>query len=110
VEIRSYRLRPGSAAEFDRLANGESLPMLRRQGIDVVAFAPSLTDPDAYYLMRAYASLDELERSEAEFYGSAEWSRGPREAILACIDHYISIVTELDDVTIDGLRGTSTRL
>jgi hypothetical protein len=59
------------------------------------------------YLMRAYASLEELERSEA-FYGSVEWCQGPREAIMACIDRYISIVTEMDDVTIDGLRGKST--
>ena len=106
VEIRSYELEHGTAAEFDRLVREASVPMLRRQGVDVVAFGPSLHDEDAYYLMRAYASLEDLERSEADFYGSDEWRLGPREAILACIDSYASIVIEMDDTTVDGLRRT----
>ncbi len=52
VEIRSYRLKPGTAGEFDRLVREVSVPMLRRGGIDVVACGPSLRDEDAYYLMR----------------------------------------------------------
>jgi len=78
--------------------------MLHRRGVDVVAFGPSLRDEDAYYLMRAYPSLEELERSEEEFYSSDEWRRGPREAILACIDSYTSIVIEMDRATVDRLR------
>jgi hypothetical protein len=42
VEIRCYELKPGTAVEFDRLVTGESVPMLRRHGIDVLAFGPSL--------------------------------------------------------------------
>jgi hypothetical protein len=103
VEIRSYRLKPGTAAEFDRLVREISVPMLRRGGIDVVACGPSLRD-DAYYLMRAYASLDDLELSEAAFYGSDAWRLGPREAVLACIDTYTSIVIEVDGGTVEGLR------
>ncbi len=80
--------------------------MLRRHGIDAVSFGPSLGDRDAYYLMRAYASLEDLERSDAAFYGSDEWRVGPREAILACIDSYASIVIEMDGATVDGLRRT----
>jgi hypothetical protein len=107
VEIRSYQLKAGSSAEFARLVAGESVPMLRRHGIDVLAFGPSLHDGDAYHLIRAYADLEQLERSEAEFYASDEWRLGPREAILACIDRYTSIVVEMDDVSIKGLRRPS---
>jgi hypothetical protein len=109
VEIRSYRLKPGTAAEFDLLVTGTSAPMLRRWGIDVVAFGPSLLDGDSYYLIRAYASAKDLERSEAAFYGSDEWRLGPRGAVLACIEHYTSIVIEMDEVTIDRLRRSSQR-
>jgi len=104
LEIRIYELKPGTAEEFDRLVEGESVPMLRRHGIDVVAFGPSLHNEETYCLMRAYAGLKELERSEADFYGSDQWRLGPREAILARIDRYASIVIELDDVAIDALR------
>jgi len=104
VEIRSYRLKPGTAGEFDRLVREVSVPVLRRGGIDVVACGPSLRDEDAYYLMRAYASLDDLELSEAAFYGSDAGRLGPREAVLACIDTYTSIVIEVDGGTVEGLR------
>jgi hypothetical protein len=104
VEIRSYRLRPGTAEAFDRLVTGTSVAMLRRQEIDVVAFGASLQDKQAYYLMRAYASLEDLERREAAFYGSDEWRHGPRSAILACIENYTSVVIEMDDATVEGLR------
>ncbi len=69
----------------------------------MVACGPSLHD-DAYYLMRAYASLDDLELSEAAFYGSDAGRLGPREAVLACIDTYTSIVIEVDGGTVEGLR------
>jgi hypothetical protein len=104
VEIRSYLLKPGTAAEFDRLVAGVTAPMLRRWQVDVVAFGPSLRDRHAYYLMRAYDSPEDLERSEAAFYGSDEWRLGPRHAILACIDSYISIVIEMDGAAVEGLR------
>jgi hypothetical protein len=47
LEIRTYRLRPGSGAAFHRTVVKESVPMLERWGVDVVAFGPSLDDDDA---------------------------------------------------------------
>jgi hypothetical protein len=105
VEIRSYKLKPGALQEYDRLVTEASVPMLRRWGVDVVAFGPSLRDMDAYYLMRAYSSLEDLERSEAAFYGSDEWRLGPRQATLACIESYTSIVIEMDGATVERLRS-----
>ena len=92
MEIRVYTLRPGSGAEFHRLVVEESLPMLERWGIEVVAFGPSLDDEDSYYLIRAYSSVAELERSQASFYGSDEWRHGPRAAIVSRIESDISVV------------------
>ena len=56
VEIRSYNLKPGTRAEFHRVASAE-IPMLKRWGVDVVTFGPSPHDSDIYYLIRAYQSL-----------------------------------------------------
>jgi hypothetical protein len=92
VEIRTYRLEPGSGAAFHRLVVEESMPMLERWSVEVVAFGPSLDDEDLYYLIRAYPSLDELQRSQDAFYGSDEWRNGPREAIVSKIESDISVV------------------
>ena len=86
VEIRTYKLRPGSGAEFHRSVVEESVPMLQRWGVDVVAFGPSLDDDDSYYLIRSYPSLEERQRSQDAFYGSDEWRHGPREAIVSRIE------------------------
>src|SRR5258705_2807712 len=100
VEIRSYNLKSGTRDRFHQLFLREALPMLQRWKVDVVAYGASLHDTDSYYLMRAYSSVDERQRSEDAFYGSDEWKNGPREAILAGIDSYATTVIRVDDATL----------
>lgn len=104
IEIRSYNLKPDTRDQFHRLMREQSLPLLQRWHTDVVAFGPSPQDEISYYLIRAYADLADLERSQEAFYGSDDWRHGPREAILACIDTYTSIILPVDDATLQGLR------
>ncbi len=66
--------------------------MLERWGVEVVTFGPSLDDEDAYYLIRAYPSSAELQRSQDAFYGSDEWRQGPREAVVSLIESSSSVV------------------
>src|SRR6185503_9532380 len=106
VEIRSYNLKPGTREHFHRLFEREALPMLERWKVDVVAYGPSLHDGDSYYLMRSFPSVEDRQRSEDAFYGSDEWRQGPREAVLAAIESYTTVVVRLDDATLRGLRGT----
>jgi ketosteroid isomerase-like protein len=106
VEVRSYNLKPGTRERFHHTFLSEALPMLKRFQVDVVAYGPSLHDSDSYYLMRSFASVEERERSEDAFYGSEEWRQGPREAILADIASYTTVVVGLDDAALEGLRRT----
>ncbi len=105
VEIRSIALKPGTHEEFQRRYTGQALPLLKRWNIDVVAHGPSLHAEDSYYVIRCFDSLAEREQHEDAFYSSADWRQGPREAILALIENYVDTVLELDDVTVQGLRG-----
>lgn len=104
LEIRSYNLKPGTRARFHALVNEQSLPMLKRWGVDVVAYGPSPHDEGSYFLMRSYASLEDRQQSQDAFYSSAEWREGPREAIISLIDSDTSIVIEVDEATLQGLR------
>ncbi len=104
VEIRAYNLKPGTRALFHQLVVEQAVPMLKRWKVDVVTYGPSPHDDDSYYLIRAYPDLEVLRQSEDAFYGSAEWREGPREAILAHIDSYTTIVIPMDDATLEGLR------
>ena len=104
VEFRGYNLQPGTRAEFHRLMSEVSLPMLQRWDVDVVEFGPSLHDDTSYYLIRAYASLEERQRSQDAFYASAEWKEGPRKDILSRIESYTSAVIEMDETAVDVMR------
>jgi quinol monooxygenase YgiN len=64
VAIRSYKLKPDSADVFHALVAEQSVPLHRAAGIDVVACGTSLHDADAYFLIRAYESMEHLQRSQ----------------------------------------------
>jgi hypothetical protein len=106
VEIRSYKLKPGSGPEYHRLMAEAALPLLVAQRVDVVAYGQSRHDRDAYYLIRAFDSLEHRDSAEEAFYGSAAWRQGPREAVLALIETYTEFVIELDEPTVNGLRAS----
>jgi len=104
VEIRSYNLKPNTRDLFHQLFVERALPMLQNWNVDVVAFGASPHDEDSYYLIRRYDSLAHREQSQDAFYGSDEWKLGPRESILALIENYTSIVLELEEAMLNGLR------
>lgn len=108
LEIRTYRLKPGTRDEFVRLMREVAVPLLTEAGIDTVRCGRSLVDEDGSeeaYLMRAFPSLQALEAQETAFYGGEAWRRGPREAILACIESYHSITIEAPAAAVDALRA-----
>jgi hypothetical protein len=105
VEVRSYNLKPGTRDRFHQRFMRDSLPMLKRWNVDVVAYGPSLHDSDSWYLMRGFAGVEARRRSEDAFYGSDEWKKGPREATLADIESYTTVVLSLDAAAIKGLRA-----
>jgi hypothetical protein len=92
IEIRSYNLKSGTRDQFHKLFVEQALPMLKRWKVEVVSYGPSLHDEDSYFLLRAYSSLEERQKSQDAFYGSDEWKQGPRESILALIVNYTTIV------------------
>jgi len=107
LEIRTYRLKPGTRDEFVRLMREESLPLLKKWGVDVVDAGASLVAEDGAeeaYLVRAFSSIEEREKQEAAFYGSDEWRRGPREAVISRIESYHTIVIEASAEAVRALR------
>jgi hypothetical protein len=105
VEIRAYRLKPGTRADFHVAASELAVPMVRTYGMDVVAHGPVPNDPDGYFLVRSFASLAQLTAQEDEFYGSVRWREGPREALVSRIETYIDTLLWLSPAAIDDLRA-----
>ena len=105
VEIRAYRLKPGTLDDFHTAVTQRALPMVRAFGMDVVAHGPVPNDANGYFLVRSFASLAELTAQEEEFYGSAPWREGPREALVSRIETYLDTLLWLSPAAIDDLRA-----
>jgi hypothetical protein len=87
IEILTLSLKPNSRDKFHQLYVTESLPLLKKWKIEVVAHGPSQHDENTYYVIRSFKSLEDRQKVEDAFYGSDEWRNGPRTAILALIEH-----------------------
>jgi hypothetical protein len=106
LEIRTYRLKPGSREDFVRILREEAVPLLHQFGIQVVDCGPSLVDEDGMeeaYLIRAFASLEERDTLEEAFYGSAAWRDGPRTGIVTPIEAYHTVVLEAPEAAVSAL-------
>jgi hypothetical protein len=104
VEILLYTLKSGTGSEFHKIMNEVSVPLHRNVRMDVVSYGNSLHDPDAYYLIRAYDSLDHLNSSQDAFYKSEEWRRGPRTDIIKRIGISLKSIVVLDLEAVEALR------
>jgi NIPSNAP protein len=103
LEIRTYRLRPGTTESFVA-AMAQAVVLLAEFGIDVVAYGASLVREDGHeeaYLIRSFESVEAHEAQEDRFYSSAQWRDGPRAAVVSCIESYHSVV--LDTSALSGL-------
>ena len=104
VEVRSYRLKPDCAERFVAAVR-TALPLVRASGMDVVAFGRSDHEQESFFLIRAYASREQLVAQQDAFYGSAVWREGPRQALVDCLDSYLNTLLRLPDAAIDALRA-----
>jgi hypothetical protein len=92
IEILSLNLKPGTRDKFHQLLVTESFPLQKKWKIKIVANGPSLHDENSYYVIRAFESLEDRQKKEDDFYGSDDWQKGPRTAMLSLIDNYAMTV------------------
>ncbi|MEY2223362.1 NIPSNAP family protein [Klebsiella variicola] len=104
IEILQYTLKKGSGEEFHQIMREVSVPLHARNGIDVVAYGNSLHDADSYYLIRAFDSEEEMKSVLEDFYASAGWRSGPREAIISRIEVSLKSVLMLPQIAVNELR------
>lgn len=106
IEIRTYKLKPGSAERFV-LAFQDALPVIRASGMDVVAFGRSDHEHESFYLVRAYKDRAHLEAQQGAFYASDTWRKGPREPLVACIEDYLNTLLWLSEQSVEDLRANN---
>lgn len=102
IEIRTYSIKPGKRNDFHDLVT-KTLPLLKKYKIKVVRYGPSLHDSTSYVLIRSFKSLEERENLEDAFYGSDEWKSGSRDAVMALIENYATMVMPVNKKVVSNL-------
>jgi len=92
LDVRTYRCVPGGRDELVRIMADGTVPMLRRDGIEVLAYGPSLRDGDHAFLIRRFPSAAVREEQLERFYGSDEFVGTYEEQVMALIDAYHVVV------------------
>jgi quinol monooxygenase YgiN len=109
LEIRTYRLKPGTLAAFHDAMHDLAVPMIRSAGMDVVAYGKSDHEEETYFLIRSYASRESLEAEQATFYGSSQWRDGPRSALVDRIDAYVNTLVWISTLGVEDIRAHNTQ-
>jgi hypothetical protein len=102
LELRVFKLHPGTREEFDRVSREDTVPLMRKIGITVVAFGPSLYDEDSSYLLRAFD--DEQQRVElgGSLYELPEWEQYD-EPVMKMIADYHTVVFPMSAEAIEHM-------
>ncbi|MFZ0452326.1 MAG: hypothetical protein WAM24_01160 [Ignavibacteriaceae bacterium] len=98
IEILILNIKEGMREEFHNVYVTQSLPLLKKWKINVVAHGKSLHNENTYYVIRLFKSLEDRQKSEDAFYGSEEWEKGPREAIISKIESSAEMVVKPENL------------
>jgi quinol monooxygenase YgiN len=104
LEIRTYRLKPGTVDAFHNAVHTKAIPMLIAKGMDVVAYGRSDHEEQTYFLIRAYANRAALESEQTAFYGSDDWKSGPRSSLVDLIESYMNTLIWASPQAVESMR------
>lgn len=96
VEMRTYKLKPGTRPEFLEIFRTRSLPAHREIGMKILGPFLSIEDPDVFFFMRAFPDLESREPMKASFYESALWKDELEAKLMPMIEKYDVVLVEAD--------------
>ncbi len=107
LEIRLYKIRPGTREEFHRISVDGTIPLMRGLGITVVTHGPSRNNENGYFLLRAFPSEQERVELSQSLYETEEWAAKYDEPVTAMIEDYATTVLPAPREAIRLLTGTA---
>ena len=104
LEIRLFNLKPGTGSEFYRVADEGTVPLMRRFGIHVLGYYQSTTNPDAFFLVRAFRDAEDRKEVSEVFYASPEWL-AYEDTVMGMVSDYHMVTTTVTGENLDKLSG-----
>lgn len=105
VELRLFKLQPGTREEFHRVSH-ETVLLMRECGITVLAYGPSLNEDDAYYLVRLFPSEEQRTVLSQSLYARPEWEKYD-EPVMGMIADYHTVVMPATSAVVEAMSTGS---
>ena len=97
VEMRSYKLNPGTRAHFLEVFRTRTLPAHDAIGMKVLGPFLAIDDPDAFFFMRGFPDLASREPMKAQFYEGELWKGELESLLMPMIERYEVVVVDDPD-------------
>jgi hypothetical protein len=98
VEMRTYHLKPGARPRFLEIFRTQSVPAHQAIGMKILGPFLSLEDPDTFFFMRAFPTLDAREPMKAKFYEGELWKSELENQLMPMLEKYeVTLVDDPDE-------------
>jgi heme-degrading monooxygenase HmoA len=88
IEMRTYKLKPGTREEFLEIFRAKSMPAHAEIGMKILGPWLSLAGPDTFFFMRGFPDLASREPMKAKFYEGELWKRELEQVLMPMIEKY----------------------
>ena len=98
IEMRTYKLKPGTRAQFLEIFRSKCVPAHTDIGMKILGPFASVEDPDMFFFMRGFPDLASREPMKAKFYDGELWKGELEDLMMPLIEKY-------DVVLVDDSEG-----
>ena len=94
IEMRIYKTKPGTRAEFLAIFRSKSIPAHKEIGMKILGPFLSVEDPDTFFFMRGFPDRTTREPMKAKFYEGELWKRELENVLLPMLEKYDVVLVE----------------
>jgi hypothetical protein len=94
VEMRTYKLKPGTRERFLKIFRSRTLPAHAEIGMRILGPFLSVEDDDAFFFMRGFPDLASREPMKARFYEGELWKEELEAVLMPMIEKYDVVVVD----------------
>ena len=97
MEMRTYKLKPGTRAEFLQIFRAKSMPAHAAIGMKILGPFLSIEDPDMFFFMRGFPDLPSREPMKAQFYEGELWKSELESVLMPMLEKYEVVLVDDPD-------------
>jgi hypothetical protein len=94
VEMRTYKLKPGTRARFLEIFRSKSIPAHEEIGMKILGPFLSIEDADTFFFMRGFPDLASREPMKAKFYEGELWKNELENMVMPMIEKYEVVLVD----------------